>query len=279
MQSIESNAIKPSFSFENYVSVDDNDEMQLLYSLAKILKIKLLSIDGLTIKERNEVISSDNKANLEFSSLNNLYGNNVDEIHTVHDLQAYVFNYLTKNEPNSLLLVSRITIKENSIEKLKNKLSELRNQYEVISVKSDDIKILKWAAKDRRVDYLSIDLSQDAKHIDKALCSLVKQHEKCFEIVLSPLFKEEKELSFVLRNGKKLLKLIKTYNVDFIFSMNPKSAYHLRTGIQKRYLGELLNVPYNSSKFAVFQNQLLITSRNTMKLHENYITNGIKEAK
>jgi RNase P/RNase MRP subunit p30 len=176
------------------------------------------------------------------------------------------------------ILISRKTLEEDSIENLKRKLSELRNEYEIIAVKTDDIKVLKWAAHDRRVDYISVDLMSSNLPIDKALCSLIKQHNKCFELILSPLLlSENKGISVAIRSGKKIFKLINSTNTQFILTMKPESCYKLRNGIQIRYLAQLLDVPFNRSKMSVFDNQLLIALKNVMKLDKSNLVDGIKE--
>ena len=121
-------------------------------------------------------------------------------------------------------------------------------------MKTNDKKVLKWAAQDRRIDYIVLDPSYNSQVIDKALCSVMKQSDKYFEFTFSPIFKAktEKELSIVIRNSKKMLKLIKLSKVPFIFSVNPSTPYQLRNSSQMRYMGEFLDIPYNKTKKNTF---------------------------
>ena len=137
---------------------------------------------------------------------------------------------------------------------------------------------MKWAAHDRRIDYITIDLQKGSSQIDGALCSLMKQNNKSFEIMLFPLYSDNnKDFSDVVRSGKKIMKLIISQNVPFIFTICPQSPLQLRTGKQLRFIGELLGVSFNKSKSSIFDYQLSVLVDNTIKLHENYVFEGVKE--
>ncbi|MHA1816516.1 MAG: RNase P subunit p30 family protein, partial [Candidatus Heimdallarchaeaceae archaeon] len=226
----------------------------------------------------NELISSEVATEYSITSLVEMFNKTVGKNYDLLNLKQTIRDAIISKKFDMLVLVTRKTIVENSIENLKRKLSELRSEYEIIAVKSDDIKVLKWAAHDRRVDYISVDFMSNHLSIDKALCSLVKQHNKCFELILSPLLsKDNKEISAAIRFGKKTFKIISSTNTQFILSMKPESCYQLRNGIQIRYLAQLLDIPFNRSKKNVFDNQLLIALKNTIKLDKSNLVDGIKE--
>jgi RNase P/RNase MRP subunit p30 len=138
---------------------------------------------------------------------------------------------------------------------------------------------LKWGAQDRRIDYISIDLIDHSKVIDRPFCSLIKHNNKTLEIILSSLInvKNDRDLSDVLRKGKKIMKLIKATKTPFIFTMGAKSNLELRTGSQMRLLGGLLDVPYHNTKFCVFEKQFNILLNNLAKLDQSHIFEGIRE--
>lgn len=265
-------------SCENYVSVDNLRNLKLFSKIVKKLRINLFSVDDFNLDNVNELITSEEAKKYNVTSLVEIYNKTIGKKFDLMDFKQTIRDTIIDANFDIHILISRKTLEEDSIENLKRKLSELRNKHEIIAVKADDIKILKWAAHDRRVDYISVDLLSSHFPIDKALCSLMKQHNKCFELILSPLLlSDNKEVSAAIRSGKKIFKLISSTNTHFILTMKPKSCYQLRNGIQIRYLAQLLDIPFNKSKMSIFDNQLLIALKNSMKLDRSNIVDGIRE--
>lgn len=264
-------------SCENYVSAGNLRNLELFSKIVKLLKINLFSVDGFNLDDVNELITSEEAKEYSITSLVEMC-KTVGEKYDLVDFKQAIKDAIISAKFNTHIIISRKTLEEDSIENLKRILSEFRNEYEIIAVKTDDIKVHKWAAHDRRVDYISVDLVSNHLPIDKALCSLMKQHNKCFELILSPLLlSDNKGVSAAIRSGKKMFKLISSTNTQFILTMKPESCYQLRNGIQIRYLAQLLDIPFNRSKISVFDNQLLIALKNAMKLDKSNLVDGIKE--
>ncbi|MCE7742499.1 MAG: hypothetical protein GOP50_08550 [Candidatus Heimdallarchaeota archaeon] len=265
---------------ENYILFNDTDEMIDFFVIAFRLKIPMLVINDLTIKERNTFLESAGLEKFSLTTSKLIYEKAKSEIIASGKLMTVFKNFLYPNDDRKFLLVTRKTIYENSIDKIKNQLGSIRNQYEIISLYSKDRNTLKWAAQDRRIDYITIEILENSEFIDQSLCSVVKQNNKIFEIVLSSLIntKNDREISEVLRKGKKLMKLICSTNTPFIFTMKPESPLELRTGSQMRLLGSLLESSYNKTKTCVFDKQLEVLIANTIKLHESHVFEGIQEA-
>ena len=242
------------------------------------MKISLLVVENFTLENRDNLISSAASEGHFFNSLTNICHTVVAEERNLIDLKQIVRDEIVSKAFTSSVIVSRKTLKESSIEKLKQKLSENREKYEIIAVESNDLKILKWAAHDRRVDYIVVDFLSDQMPIDKALCSLMKQHNKYFELVLSPLLlKDNRQMSTAIRIGKKISKLICSTNTPFILTMKPDSCFQMRNGIQLRYLAQLIDIPYNKSRNCIFNHQLSISTKNSLKLDDSNIVDGIRE--
>ncbi len=266
-------------TFENNISLNDTSRFTEFLEIAAKLKIFLLAIDGMSIKTRNSFLESMESDQFSLITANSIYEKIKSEGNASEKLKFDIKKLLSSNDKITSLLVSRKTLNDNSIDKIKKELGSIRNQYEIISLFSKDRNTLKWAAQDRRIDYISIEILENSEFIDYALCSVVKQNNKIFEINLSSLIntKTDRELSEVLRKGKKLMKLIYSTNAPFVYSMKPKSPLEFRTGSQMRLLGSLLESSYNKTKACVFDKQLEVLVTNTIKLHESHIVEGIKE--
>ena len=278
MKKLEAYNADSVLSCENYVSISLVNNLELFSRIIKQLKISLLVVENFTLENRDSLISSAAIEGHFFNSLANICHNVVTEERNLIDLKQIVRDEIVSKAFTSSVIISRKTLKESSIEKLKQKLSENREKYEIIAVESNDLKILKWAAHDRRVDYIVVDFLSDQMPIDKALCSLMKQHNKYFELVLSPLLlKVNRQMSTAIRIGKKISKLICSTNTPFILTMKPDSCFQMRNGIQLRYLAQLIDIPYNKSRNCIFDHQLSISIKNSLKLDDSNIVDGIRE--
>ena len=269
---------RKQFSCENYISIGSDYKIEDFADMASKLNISFLIFDDFSISDKKKFLQLLEKENHKFLSLQDVYKELNKKVFSFDDITKQIkMSYLEKENP--IIIGSRKTITNGTIASVRKLLSELRKQYEIICLKTNDKKVLKWAAQDRRIDYIVLDASYNSQVIDKALCSLMKQSNKFFEFVFSPLFKAktEKELSTVIRNSKKMLKIIKLYNVPFIFSVNPSTPYQLRNSSQMRYIGEFLDIPYNKTKKNSFDYQFSNLIKNVIKLDATYLFEGARE--
>ncbi|MCG3222613.1 MAG: hypothetical protein H7641_14635 [Candidatus Heimdallarchaeota archaeon] len=279
MQKDKNFSFSTSSSSENFISIDQTSSIETFCEIANLLSVSILFFENITISERNTMIKNIEGRPYNVFSPSFVYKQLKNEHISNEKIKEGFNKFLIAEENNSIIVATRKTLSESTKDELMRALSKNRGQYEIISVNSDNRDLLKWVAHDRRLDYISIDLQGKPSIIDNALCSLVKQNSKCFEIILSPLLFSDtnKDFSSIVRTGKKIMKLLLSYNVPFIFTMCPQTPLQMRSGKQLRYIGELLGVPFNKSKFAVFDYQLSSLVDNTVKLHENYVFEGVKE--
>lgn len=251
------------------------DIMEYLYISSK-LNISLLFLESITIEERDQICSSLKMKDFLLLSAREWYNNARKDNFDLTDLAKTFKSYLNEKD-GTTILASRITLRERTIETLKKQLGKNRRLYEIVCIQSDDKSILKWAVHDRRVDYLSMDIINGAKIVDTALCSLIKQNQKCLELNISPLFtaRTNSELVLAMRKGKKVISHLNSKNVPFILTCNPSSPLMMRNGEQIRHIATLLGAKLNKTKSCVFEKQLTILLTNLAKLDENFVIEGI----
>ncbi|NHK33079.1 MAG: hypothetical protein FK730_17150 [Asgard group archaeon] len=279
MQKNKNLSFNTSPSSENYINLTQNSSIEDYCEIANQLAISILFFENISIDERNASIKKTKSNQYDVFSPISVYEQLKNDHISYEKIEEGFRKFLIAEEKSTLIVATRRTLTETTKNELIRSLTKSRRQFEIISVNSKDKDILKWAAHDRRIDYISIDLQEQPSILDSALCSLMKQNSKCFEIILSPLFLTDnnKKFSSIVRTGKKILKLILSYKVPFIFTICPNSPLQMRSGKQLRYIGELLGVPFNKSKSSVFDYQLSTLINNTVKLHENYVFEGVKE--
>jgi len=266
-------------SCENYITLKESSELKNYCDFALKLSISILTIDNLTTIERGKIVETIKDKDYSVFSPKQIYEKVKDLNFSQKSIIGGFKSFISTNDENTVIIVSRKTIITKTIDDLKRKLSKVRDDFEIVSVVGKNKSLLKGAARDKRVDFISLDLLNNEIPLDDALCSLMKQNEKCFEIVLSPIMnsQNDKELSAILRNGKKIMKMILANNVPFILTVNPLSPFQLRTNNQLRYIGRLIGIPFNKSRNSVFEHQLTKIVNNTIKLHEDYVFEGVRE--
>ncbi|MHA2255353.1 MAG: RNase P subunit p30 family protein, partial [Candidatus Heimdallarchaeaceae archaeon] len=233
-----------SSSSENFISLDQTSSVETFCEIANQMSVLLLCFENITISERNTMIKKIESHPYNVFSPSFVYEQLKNEQINNEKIREGFRKFLITEESKSIIIATRKTLSESSKDELMRALSKNRRQFEIISVNSDNKDLLKWVAHDRRLDYISIDLRGKPSNIDNALCSLVKQNGKCFEIILSPLLLSDtnKDFSSIVRTGKKIMKLILSHKAPFIFTMCPQTPLQMRSGRQLRYIGELLGV-------------------------------------
>jgi len=100
-----------------------------------------------------------------------------------------ILNYRTKITPISL--IPRVTLNPENQQSLKKELSVWKERRCLIAVKSLNKEILEVAARDGRVDLLSVATIDYQKSLTKGIISLARQNECFLDISLTPVIEYE----------------------------------------------------------------------------------------
>ena len=242
------------YSVENHLMINDISQFSSFLELAKALNINLLVLERFPINKLPELIEEFASYNLV--QLKDIISEVPNYTHCVitNDWTSLIQALIKHFKEGKIVLASRLTLNVDTIDAAKRYLSQNRNLYHIISITSSSDKVLKWAAHDRRVDYITITLNSNTKIVDKGLCSLMKQHSKPFEILLYPLItaRSDRELSELIRNGKRLTELLKLHRNLYVFAMGVKNPFEFRTRIQLRHIANIVGFQYNETKYACF---------------------------
>ncbi len=116
------------------------------------------------------------------------FPNNVPKIKLPLSIET-ILSYRTKKSPISL--IPRVTLNPETPKSLKKELSIWKERRCLIAVKSLNKEILEIAARDGRVDILSIPTSDSQKSLTKGIISLARQNECFLDISLTPVIEFE----------------------------------------------------------------------------------------
>ena len=176
------------------------------------------------------------------------------ELRTVHD--------------SSVNFLSRLTITANKIPQIKHMLDKNRSRTQIISVKSNDLSICKWAAHDRRVDLITIDPSHII--IDKGLSNLLKKNEKPIELVYAPLLRVYgTRRSQLFRNYYKILTWVLRKRIPLVISSGGTSIFDLRGYRETMAIASQLGLSMSIAHIAISKIPLQIINSRLNRLNLN----------
>ncbi len=269
-------------SIETYIPTPtDTEELTKFIQIAERLNIKILVIEGITRDKRDELVLSLKRNGVNVGSLEKYFNEFLSQTNSENEKQSDKFLHhicTNKRHPLPTLIATRKTINHNKVQLIKRQIEKDRSEYELICVSGNNLDVAKWSVHDSRIDCISFDMSSENK-IDHGLCSLVKQHNKFFEIALSSLLNINNTKAFakIIREGKKAVSMIRQHRSNFVLTMHPNNPLELRTRQQLRCIGEMLGIPFNLSKKNVFSYQLDSILRNDFKHSQKYLFDGVEE--
>jgi len=189
-----------------------------------------------------------------------------------------ILNYRTKISPISL--IPRVTLNPESPISLKKDLAVWKERRCLIAVKSLNKEILEIAARDGRVDILSIANINYQKSLTKGIISLARQNECYLDISLAPLiefehFKRTKILRVLYRL---LLKAKPSVHKYLIGSDSIKNNIWLMRGPKETisFLYSVCNIPEFQAKKILAKNPEEIILRFIKRDHNLFIEHGVE---
>ncbi len=189
-----------------------------------------------------------------------------------------ISSYRTKKSPISL--IPRVTLKPENPRSLKKELSVWKERRCLIAVKSLNKEILEVAARDGRVDILSVATMDYQKSLTKGIISLARQNECFLDLSLTPLiefehFKRTKILRVLYRL---LLKAKPSAHKYLIGSDNIDNNPWLMRGPKEilSFLNSVCNIPEFQAKKFLAHNPEEIILRFIKRDHKLFIEPGVE---
>ncbi|MHA1338206.1 MAG: RNase P subunit p30 family protein [Promethearchaeota archaeon] len=182
------------------------------------------------------------------------------------------------NLNSKMKIYYRLTLLPKNIDDLRKKLKKYQNLDGIIVVESNDKKIRAFAAKDSRVDLISLSNIQMVKELTYGLISLTKGNNSFIEFSLSPILKSNRfEQSKYLRALYKAIQKILKLKGNYIFCGNFDNIYDFR---HPRALASvchtLLGMSLNSAKKGFRENVKLLLQRARNRRDELYFESGVR---
>lgn len=173
---------------------------------------------------------------------------------------------------------SRVDLRPKTPNELLSSLRRIRRKFEIVSVFCESKNVSRQAAKDRRVDLLSLSLTDFRnRFFDMAEAELASNSMAALEIDMRPLFTMEgptrTRLLSVLR---KEARTAQGFHVPIVLSSGTSNEMLLRRPAEMAALASLFDLSRELALEAVSSNPTSIVKRNRTKLSPWFVAPGIR---
>lgn len=182
-----------------------------------------------------------------------------------------------RREFSHIDLVTRVNLSPKNTRELLRLLSKVRWKFEVIAVECTTREVAIQAAKDWRVDLLTLASCDPIEHffgISEA--KLASEKNAALEINMSMLLYSKGHLRInLLRILRRSVLMAKKYGVPIVISSGASKPSMLRRPEDYVFLAYLMDLDLHSAKKALSENPKAIVERNRKKLSGDYVCPGV----
>lgn len=168
-------------------------------------------------------------------------------------------------EQDGFTVASRITIMENDVKAAKQALNNVKSRFgtDIVAIRSENGQVLNFAAKDSRIQVISLDTITEMDAFSDGVASLAGQFDVLVELPFrSLLFSRGAKRSRIIRGFRKVLDTCKEKHANVVFGASAWSTTDIRHPWQKMVAIEvLLDLSRQEARRVVFKNpRVLIPS-------------------
>ena len=163
-------------------------------------------------------------------------------------------------------------IPRNRIELLKD-LRKYRGEYEIISVKCINTEVSIVAARDRRVDLITICKEMSLRNRRRAISRI---SNKTLEIKISEILDTSKPRIVVFKRLNEEIFFAKTNKIPIVISSGAKDSFMMRSPRDMAALGIFLGLEESEAIKSVSKIPFNIVETNREKLSSKWISDGVK---
>ena len=161
-------------------------------------------------------------------------------------------------------------------EKILKELRRSRRKVEIISVscsKKDDMIL---AARDRRVDIISLN-EENMRYFTDSVAKFLKDSLKIVEIPLSPII-ERRGMDRVryLRDARNVVRIALRRKVNVALTLRPDDVMKVRSPKELISLASLIDLSEDDAKKSITENPMNVLKENLRKLSPSYVMPGVE---
>jgi len=175
-------------------------------------------------------------------------------------------------------LVSRVDLTPKNTNELLASLRRLRRKFEVVAVHCISKPVARQAAKDRRVDLLSFQVTKPwNRFFDRAEAELASESLASLEIDMAPLLSLDGSLRIRLVSSlRREAAIAESFRVPVVISSGATSDYLLRRPLDYSALAMLFDMDSSLASRALSEVPCGIVERNRLKLSPDFVAPGLR---
>jgi RNase P/RNase MRP subunit p30 len=174
-------------------------------------------------------------------------------------------------------LLSRIDLPDETLGKLKGALNRYRTKHVIVAVQVSDPSVSNWAAKDERIDLLTLAPMSDSVHLRQSTAKLAAKSGIALELTLAPLLETQGfDRSRTLKSMREDVSTAVNAGMKVVFCSGANKPMMMRSPRALCYVGKLLGLDRTQAKAAVYNHPDEIVQSNLRKLTGKFVRPGVE---
>jgi RNase P/RNase MRP subunit p30 len=179
---------------------------------------------------------------------------------------------LTEN----LIVYRRVNLHGRSINSIRKQINNIRRRTVIVSVDLKSINIVNWAVEDGRIDFLTVDPTQENRLRDST-AHLAAASNTCLEIQIAPLLKTSGlNRSRILKSYREAVSTARDAEMNVVVTSGASHPMGLRSSVAMMHIGILLGMDRAYAESTVKTIPLSIVERNMKKLQPEFVNRGVE---
>jgi RNase P/RNase MRP subunit p30 len=181
-----------------------------------------------------------------------------------------------KKTDSGLDIFRRIELHGRTINSLRKQVSKFRRKSLIVSVPLRGIEVANWAADDKRIDLLTLEIANDNRLRDTT-AHLASNSGVSLEIQIAPLLKTSGlNRSKVLKSYRESVRTALDGGMGIVLTSGANHPLGLRSPVAMIHLGILLGMTRTEAEWAVNELPLSIITQNLKKLQSGFVGDGVE---
>jgi len=206
--------------------------------------------------------------------------------HFLHIAKQLGFNQLVipsnllnsyEERRENITLLSRIDISDENLGKLKGRLDRYREKHAIVAVQLSNPSVSNWAAKDERIDLLTMVPTSDSVHLRRSTAKLASKSGTALEVTLAPLLETQGfDRSRTLKTMRENIAIAVDVGMKVVLCSGASEPMMMRSPRGLCYAGKLLGLDRTLAKAAIYHRPAEIVQSNLTKLTGKFVRPGVE---
>lgn len=176
-----------------------------------------------------------------------------------------------------ITLLSRIDVPDVKLGKLKGTLDRYREKHVIVAIQLSNPSVSNWAAKDERIDLLTMTPTLDSAHLKQSTAKLASESGTALEVSIAPLLETQGfDRSRTLKIMRENISTAVDAGMKVVVCSGANEPMMMRSPRALCYSGKLLGLDRTLARSAVYDYPTEIVQSNLRKLTGQFVRPGVE---